>query len=212
LITNTTLVRFRPTKPNTGRQSDAGSPIHPMTQSPKGRGGTSAPRKTTPAPSPTNQPKTVLTHTIRVEPETVGLEIESDTPQSSKDAPAAPGPVAYDVSFQSGSDRTSVQKPSLDAAAPHSEPLRKISSKIRVVGRRIESDSEDDAGSPSFLPRSIGASLQRKGTETSGSVTNGTLAARVTELYSDHQEPLVSATRHECWPSRNPKYVRLQMW
>lgn len=176
-----------------------------MTQSPGGRGGTSAPRKITPALSSTNQPKTVPTHSRRVEPESVGLEIESDTPQSSKDALAAPNLVACDVFLQSDSDVTSVQKSSLDAAAPLSKPLREISPKIRVVGRRIESDSEDDAGPPSFPSRSIGASLQRNGTETSGSVTNGTPAARVTELFSDHEEPLVSATRHSCSPSRNPK-------
>ena len=211
MITNVTFVCLRPTKPNASRQGDTGSPIHSTRQSPEGRGGTSAPRKITPAPYPTNQLETVLTHIRRVEPETVGLEIESDIPQSSEDASAAPNPVAYNVSLQSDPDGTSVQRPPLDAAPPPSEPLREISQKIRVVGRRIESDSEDDAP-PSFPPRSKGASLQRKGTETSGSVTKGTLAARVTELYSDDEESLVTATPHECSPSRNPKYVRLQTW
>lgn len=176
-----------------------------MTQSPEGRGGTSAPRKITPALSSTNQPKTVPMHTRCVEPETVGPEIESDIPQSSKDAPAAPDPAAYDVFLQSDSDGTSVQKPSLDAAPPPSKPLREISPKIRVVGRRIESDSEDDAGPPSFPPRSIGASFQRNSAEISDIVTNGTPAARVTESFPDHEEPLVSATRHSYSPSRNPK-------
>lgn len=209
LIASMTFIRVRPTKPKpcANHGGNTGSPI-PSSQSSEIRCRIPTPQKTVPVHDRNIQPAMHPT-SRRIASVTVGMDNGRALTPSSPYAVIKP----CEAFLPSCSDASSNRKPSLGAdpvAAPASEPVPKVASKIRVIGRRVESDSDSDsednnAGSISFPPRFAGA--QRSGVEaTLGVDADDMSTAGVTELYSDDETfPVIihDQSRNACSPTRN---------